>query len=165
MIASVAHDLHCKHFRFLLGEQKLSHEKKNHPADSEKLEIDELHFDIDRKLPARREETANSQRPLTSEEDQMQEKLIEMNHCGIHLQSQKKELEDVNLSKEKEKQGKSSQSQSCEIEEHAQLSEDEEQEVKSERQLDEIERHMKFAQKQSQGKEEQLSYQKIQMHG
>ncbi|PFX19530.1 hypothetical protein AWC38_SpisGene16050 [Stylophora pistillata] len=90
------------------GEQKLFHEKKNHTADSEKLEIDELYFNTDRKLPARGEETENSQRSLTSEEDQMRENLIEMNHCEIHFQSQKKELEDVNLPKEKEKQGKSS---------------------------------------------------------
>ena len=102
-------DFICKHFRFLLGEQKLFHEKKNHTADSEKLEIDELYFNTDRKLPARGEETENSQRPgLTSEEDQMRENLIEMNHCEVHFQSQKKELEDVNLPKEKEKQGKSS---------------------------------------------------------
>ena len=63
-----------------------------------------------------------------------------MNQCGIHFlaQLQKKELEDVNLPREKEKREESSQRQLCEIGERAKLQESEEQEVKSKRQLHEI---------------------------
>ena len=74
--------------------------------------------------------------------------LTEMNQCGIHFlaQLQKKELEDVNLPREKEKREESSQRQLCEIGERAKLQESEEQEVKSKRQLYEIERYIKDAQ-------------------
>ena len=73
--------------------------------------------------------------------------LTEMNQCGIHSQAQlqKKELEDVNLPREKEKQEESSQRKLCEIGEHAQLHESVGQEIKSKRQLHEVERHMKDA--------------------
>ena len=55
----------------------------------------------------------NSQKALTREKDQMQERhkqMMEMNQCGIHFQAQlqKKELEDVNLPREKEKREESS---------------------------------------------------------
>ena len=74
--------------------------------------------------------------------------LTEMNQCGIHFlaQLQKKELEDVNLPREKEKREESSQRQLCEIGGRAKLQESEEQEVKSKRQLYEIERYIKDAQ-------------------
>ena len=73
--------------------------------------------------------------------------LTEMNQCGIHSQAQlqKKELEDVNLPREKEKQEESSRRKLCEIGEHAQLHESVRQEIKSKRQLHEVERHMKDA--------------------
>ena len=73
--------------------------------------------------------------------------LTEMNQCGIHSQAQllKKELEDVNLPREKEKRKESSRRKLCGIGEHAQLHESVGQERKSKRQLHEVERYMKDA--------------------
>ena len=81
--------------------------------------------------------------------------LTEMNQCGIHSQAQlpKKELEDVDLPREKEKREESSRRKLCEIGEHAQLQEKEELEENSKRQLHEIERHLKVAQGQLKEKE------------